>query len=204
MEKAILAIAVWVCVMIAWSAVKTTRSPRTRAMYAGLRPRHVGWGAVVLAGAWLVSEGTLQAVPATHWAWWREHDGASDVALGRPPVAIAWIIAAIALMVAGALPGFVWLEERIFRRGTERRGPLGRAGMAAVFGAGHVVLGAPVHAGIAIAAAGFAFSVFYLRAYRGRASRLDAMFESVRVHLAFDLVLVTTVVAGAFWLVMGD
>jgi hypothetical protein len=46
MKKAIQAVAVWVCVMIGCSAVKTTRSPRTRALYAGLRPRHVGWGAI--------------------------------------------------------------------------------------------------------------------------------------------------------------
>jgi hypothetical protein len=85
-------------------------------------------------------------------------------------------------------------EERLFRRGIERRTSLGRVAWALAFGLFHLVAGLPLFAAVALSVLGYYCSKRYMATYRklapvkGQAiARREAILESTRAHLGFNV-----------------
>lgn len=118
----------------------------------------------------------------------------------------AWIVmlvpAVLLTLIFFHLPNLARREEQMFRRGTELQGPGVRWYRQAKFGLMHMIMGIPIGITPGLMLAGGAFMGAYRRAYGVRQSRLDAMLESTRLHLAYNLIIVGICLLTA-WLAVG-
>ena len=170
-----------------------------RIVWRSMRPRHLWPAPLVLAGAalvgWLLSSyvgGIL------NWGWWAAVGGNGNVVLGNNADLFGaqgsrWVSAVMLLVLAVLMPNLVTWEERVFRRGSERRTPLLRAVWALAFGVVHVVAGVPLWAALALTVVGLYCSHVYMRTFRALApthgdavARRRAVLESTCAHLGFN------------------
>ena len=59
----------------------------------------------------------------------------------------------------------------------------------------HILVGIPIGAGLALSIGGAYFTSVYLRAWRATRSQAEALLESTRAHLGYNLVIVALVLA---------
>jgi hypothetical protein len=93
-----------------------------------------------------------------------------------PTAADAALVAGTSAFFVALLLLFPWLayvEERTFREGLERFGPLREVLSALRFGLVHLVMLIPVAAALAVGVAGFFYGRVYRRAYRRAAQRTE-------------------------------
>ena len=64
-----------------------------------------------------------------------------------------------------------------------------------LFGLVHALVGIPVGVALALSIGGAAFTLAYLRRYAATGLRREALAESTRLHLAYNLTIVGLVVA---------
>jgi hypothetical protein len=171
-----------------------TRS-RTVAVYKGLRPRHFGRGVLVLAVVATVAS-LLVRLPVLSFGWWTAIGGQGNPVTGVTDTtgtskATLIIPAVFALLLLLGLPLFVEREEEIFRQGAENRSSLENVRRAVLFGLVHAIVGIPLGVAVALSIGGFYFTWAYLRVWRGTRSQNAALLESIRCHLAYNLIIVT-------------
>jgi len=203
----VLAIQVAMIGCLGWSIRPTLRNPRYRIVVSGLRARHFGMGLAIIiptliAGAFLVAE-----VPLMDIGWFMFIGGGSNVALATPasesapsvskalPLALIAIVALIAPMAA-------FREERMFRRGTERQSARRRWTRQVIFGLVHMIMGIPLGAALSLSFAGGGLMRVYRRRFATTRSRHQAILESTRTHLAYNLVMLILVTAGTMILLL--
>ena len=167
----------------------------------GLRPRHFLLAVPVLAVVVSLALLTFQ-VPGLSFGWWTALGGQGNPVFGSaPPQTVgpfqAVIPVVFAVLLVLGLPLLVEGEEWIFRRGAERRSRWGNLRWAVYFGLVHALVGIPIGAALSLSAGGVYLTWTYLRMWRKTRSQEEALAESTRAHLAYNLVIVG-VVAVAF------
>ena len=169
-------------------------------LVAGLRPRHFLLAFPVLFAVLAVAT-PLLSVPGLDFGWWTELGGEGNPAVGVAPKSatpgvLETVIPAVfmTLLVIG-LPLLVEGEEWVFRRGAQDRSRAANARRAVLFGLVHAVIGIPIGVAMALSVGGFYFTWAYLRAWRATGSEDEALAESTRSHLAYNLVIATIVIA---------
>jgi hypothetical protein len=176
------------------------RSPRQRILIRGIRPRHFLMASMILPCT-LSAVGILLAGDTfLRWGWWTALGGEGNVIVGEaspsgqvlPDLILPILIVTPLLLSLGR---FALQEERIFRRGDERRRVRDRLLRSLVFGLCHLVMGIPIGAAIGLGVGGFGFSQVYLRRWHASRSRYQSVLDAARVHLAYNLIILGAVVA---------
>jgi hypothetical protein len=133
-----------------------------------------------------------------NWGWWSAMGGQGNVVLGNNEQLFGvtgshWVGRVMLVVVATLMPNLVTWEERLFRRGIERKTSLGRMAWSLAFGLFHLVAGLPLYAALALTVLGIYCSHSYMRTFRalegtkGTAlARRAAVLESTRAHLGFN------------------
>lgn len=173
------------------------RRSHTADLLRGVRLRHV-WPAPFVLAAVLATFLVLWLVPPLRFGWWSLLGGSGNIVFGTTeqtsgtPLEVV-VPVVFVLLLLPALPLLVEAEERRFRLGAESWSARRRLGRGLQFGLIHLVVGIPVAAALALAVAGWWFTVVYLRAYRRSGSRAEALGESTRAHLGYNIVVVVLV-----------
>jgi hypothetical protein len=164
----------------------------------GLRLRHFVPVPLVV-GLVLVSAIGLTSIPPLAFGWWTAIGGQGNPAFGvtdrtaGTPFELIVPFVFVALLVP-ALPLLVEREEQIFRLGAEAWSTPRRVGKTLLFGLVHALVGIPIGFALALSVGGAHFLLGYLRAWRRTGSRREALFESTRLHLAYNASIVALVV----------
>jgi len=173
------------------------RRSHTVELLRGVRFRHVWPVPFVLAAVVAVYAG-LSLVPPLRFGWWSLLGGQGNVVFGSTeqtsgtPLEVLVPVVFVVLLLP-ALPLFVEAEERRFRFGAEGWSTGRRLFRGLQFGLLHLVVGIPVAAALALTVGGWWFTWVYLRAYRRTRSGIEALAESTRAHLGYDMVVVALV-----------
>jgi hypothetical protein len=156
----------------------------------GLRPRHFAPVPLLLTAV-LVAASLLVQLPILDFGWWTALGGegnpvfgSTERTRGTPLEVIVPIV--FVLLLLPALPLFARREEELFRLGAERWSPARRVWKALQFGLVHALIGIPIGVALALSIGGAWFQRVYLRAYDRTGSRLEALLESTRAHLAYN------------------
>lgn len=197
-QAAIYAVQVAVLLLVWRRVLQSLRNPRQRIVLRGLRPPHFLTAfAIMICTAAAI--GILLSGPAfLRWGWWTALGGNGNVIFGTAQASgqsLSDVILPI-LIVAPLLLSLAWFalqEERIFRRGDESRGIVGRVSRSLVFGLAHLIMGIPIGAAIALGVGGFGFSQVYRRQWHRSRSRYRSVLASARVHLAYNLIIIVLV-----------
>jgi len=182
-------------VMGARQAVR--RRSHALALVRGVGFRHV-WPVPFVLAAVLAAYGVLSLVPPLRFGWWSLLGGQGNVVFGstEQTSGTPWEVVVpvvFVLLLLPALPLFVEAEERRFRAGAERWSNRRRVVRGLQFGLLHLVVGIPIAAALALAVGGWWFTWVYLRAYRRTESGAEALAESTRAHLGYDMVVIALV-----------
>ncbi len=199
-NAAVLVVQLLVLALLVFRASQSLRNPRQRIVLRGIRPRHFALALRVLAGVLIAVLMLLAPNTVLRWGWWESLGGTGNVIFAQSSHPAEWIsrvalpiLIVIALLVSLSL--FALHEERAFRRGDEARGTGERLWRSLLFGLAHLVMGIPIGAALGLGVGGFGFSQAYRRRWRESGSRLQSVLESARVHLAYNLMLVSLVAA---------
>jgi hypothetical protein len=192
---AVLGVQLGMLVMLTRSLRPALRNPRYRVILAGLRARHFGRALGLFVVTGFIATVLIGRVPLMDVGWFGLLGGSGNIVVAqadaprnavRLSLFLPFALIAFACLIA---PIAAFREERIFRRGTERQSPARRWWRQLVFGLTHLIMGIPVGAALAIGVTGGGFMGVYRRHYARRASRLDAVLESTRTHIAYNLVI---------------
>jgi len=173
------------------------RRSHTVVLLRGVRIRHV-WPVPFVLAAVLAAYGALSLVPPLRFGWWTLLGGQGNVVFGstEQTSGTPWEVVVpvvFVLLLLPALPLLVEAEERRFRAGAEGWTMRRRVVRGLEFGLLHLVVGIPVAAALALAVGGWWFTWVYLRAYRRTRSGTEALAESTRAHLGYDMVVIALV-----------
>lgn len=139
----------------------------------------------------------------------------------QPPALLMVGITAFLVLLLLLFPWLAYVEERTFRQGLERAGPLRQVASALRFGLIHLIMLIPVAAALAIAVAGFVYGRVYRGAYRRAAQhreevavplggsvmvapsqarvRTEAVLASTVWHTTFNSLIVLLVLVSFIW-----
>lgn len=183
-----------------FEAARSSVEARARmlAIVRGLRTRHfvraVPVVVVIVATAWVLIQ-----LPVLSFGWWTMIGGAGNPAVGVTEkdygvVSVIVPLSFIGLLIVG-LPLLVAREEWLFRRGAERRGTATNVGRSVLFGLAHALVGIPIGAALALSIGGLYLTRSYLDGWRETRTEAGALLESTRAHLAYNLTILTLVLA---------
>lgn len=187
--------------ILVWLRVgNSLRSSRQRIVLRGVRPRHFLIACMILTGVAAAVGLLLGADTFLRWGWWSILGGSGNVILGQAQASgqiLSDLILPMLIVtpLALSLGRFALYEERIFRRGDEKRGIGGRLARSLVFGLAHLIMGIPIGAGIALGVGGFGFSQVYLSRWRKSASRYQSVLDAARVHVAYNFIIIGVAIA---------
>ncbi|MEO7555075.1 MAG: hypothetical protein ABIV94_00550 [Acidimicrobiales bacterium] len=178
-------------------AVSRQGRGHVRELVSGLRVRHfaVAVPALAAVGAAAVA---LASLPGLSWGWWTAIGGVGNPVTGGTErttgTVLEWLVPLVFLvLLLPALPLFAEAEERMFRLGSERRSRWGRIAKSVQFGLTHALIGIPIGAALGLSLGGAYFTWAYLRRWRATESQREAVLESTRAHLAYNVVVVALV-----------
>jgi hypothetical protein len=171
---------------------------RVARIMRGLRVRHFALALVVLPVVFATIV-VLVSIPGLSFGWWTALGGLGNPVTGSTErtagTALEWLIPVVFLaLLVPALPLFAEAEERMFRLGSEKRTQWGRLGKAVQFGLIHALIGIPIGAALGLSVGGLYFTWCYLRVHRRTGSVYEAIFESTRAHLAYNLVVLALII----------
>jgi hypothetical protein len=171
---------------------------KTLGVVQGLRWRHFA-GAIpivvlIVATAWMLIQ-----LPVLSFGWWSMIGGEGNPVVGVTEkdygiVSVVIPLFFIGLLIVG-MPLLVAREEWVFRRGAEKRGTAANLGRSVVFGLAHAVIGIPIGAALALSIGGLYLTWSYLEGWKETRSQTGALLESTRAHLAYNLTIITLVLA---------
>ena len=181
-----------------FEAARSSVEARARmlAIVRGLRWRHFVRAlpivVVIVATAWVLIQ-----LPVLSFGWWTMIGGEGNPVVGVTAkdygiVSVVIPLLFIGLLIIG-LPLLVAREEWVFRRGAEQRGTLANVGRSVLFGLAHAVVGIPIGAALALSIGGLYLTWCYLERWRETRSESEALLESTRAHLAYNLTIITLV-----------
>jgi hypothetical protein len=172
---------------------------RLQEIWRGVRVRHflLAFPALFVVATAVIA---LASLPLLSWGWWTAIGGIGNPVTGGTErtagTALEWFVPAVFIvLLLPALPLFAEAEERIFRLGSERRTAWGRVGKGVQFGLTHAIIGIPIGAALGLSFGGWYFTWAYMRRWRATGSRHEAMLESTRTHLAYNVVVVGVIAA---------
>jgi hypothetical protein len=142
----------------------------------------------------------LVQIPLLNFGWWSALGGVGNPVTGNTErtagTALEWLIPlCFIVLLVPALPLFAEAEERIFRLGSEQRTQWQRFLKGIQFGLIHALIGIPIGAALALSIGGWYFTWWYLWNFRRTNSASQAMLESTRAHLAYNLTVVVIILA---------
>jgi hypothetical protein len=177
------------------AARSTDARQRTLVIARGLRLRHLLLAPLVMMGV-LITAGVLYQVKPLQFGWWTALGGTGNIITGSTTrthgTALEWIVPAFFLsLVFPLLPLFAAREEEMFRLGAENWSTGRRIRRGLEFGLVHLIMGIPIAVALALSVGGWYFTWAYLRGYRRTGSQWEAMMESTRSHLAYNLEIIT-------------
>lgn len=174
-----IALVIVVLVLLARAArVAWGRRELARAVWGGIRPRHVVGSIGLLVVVVSVAVLAAAAVPAlgrglgdlfatTGNAVFVPVDVAAEAtgatSTAGPNLAFLAVVTVFLGLLGLLLPWFAFVEEEVFRAGAEAWGLPRRLLAALVFGAAHLVMLVPLAAALGIAVAGFVYGEVYRR-----------------------------------------
>ena len=164
----------------------------------GLRLRHFLPVPLVVALVLVAAIG-MSSLPLLSFGWWTAIGGQGNPAFGvtdrtaGTPFELVVPMLFVGLLIP-ALPLLVEREEQLFRLGAESWSTPKRIGKTLLFGLVHALVGIPIGFALALSIGGAHFLLGYLRAWRATGSRREALFESTRLHLAYNATIVVLVV----------
>jgi hypothetical protein len=171
---------------------------KTLGVVQGLRSRHfvraVPIVAVIVSTAWVLIQ-----LPVLSFGWWSVLGGEGNPVVGVTEkdygiVSVVLPLFFIGLLIVG-MPLLVAREEWVFRRGAEARGTAMNVGRSLVFGLAHAVIGIPIGAALALSIGGLYLTRCYLEGWKETRTQTGALLESTRAHLAYNLTIITLVLA---------
>jgi hypothetical protein len=171
---------------------------KTLAVVRGLRWRHFV-RAVPVVLVIVATAAVLIQLPVLSFGWWTMIGGQGNPVVGVTDkdygiVSVVIPLFFIGLLIVG-LPLLVAREEWVFRRGAERRGSVDNVGRSVLFGLAHAVVGIPIGAALALSIGGLYLTWCYLERWRETRSESEALLESTRAHLAYNLTIIGLVLA---------
>lgn len=166
---------------------------RTVRIVRGMRPRHFLGAPPILVLVLLLSLLLVQ-VPGLEFGWWTFIGGQGNPVFGQTDVTAGTVLEWLVPLVFGVLlilclPVFAEREEMVFRLGAEGWSWPRRLLRSVQFGVVHAVIGVPIGVALALSAGGVYFTFAYLRGYR-RGGREQALLESTRTHLGYNMTIV--------------
>jgi hypothetical protein len=171
---------------------------KTLGVVQGLRARHfvraVPIVVVIVSTAWVLIQ-----LPVLSFGWWSVIGGEGNPVVGVTEedygiVSVVLPLFFIGLLIVG-MPLLVAREEWVFRRGAEARGTAMNVARSLVFGLAHAVIGIPIGAALALSIGGLYLTRCYLEGWRETRTQTGALLESTRAHLAYNLTIITLVLA---------
>jgi hypothetical protein len=171
---------------------------KTLGVVQGLRSRHfvraVPIVVVIVSMAWVLIQ-----LPVLSFGWWSVIGGEGNPVVGVTEedygiVSVVLPLFFIGLLIVG-MPLLVAREEWVFRRGAEARGTAMNVGRSLVFGLAHAVIGIPIGAALALSIGGLYLTRCYLEGWKETRTQTGALLESTRAHLAYNLTIITLVLA---------
>jgi hypothetical protein len=171
---------------------------KTLGVVQGLRARHfvraVPIVVVIVSTAWVLIQ-----LPVLSFGWWSVIGGEGNPVVGVTEedygiVSVVLPLFFIGLLIVG-MPLLVAREEWVFRRGAETRGTAMNVARSLVFGLAHAVIGIPIGAALALSIGGLYLTRCYLKGWRETRTQTGALLESTRAHLAYNLTIITLVLA---------
>jgi hypothetical protein len=171
---------------------------KTLGVVQGLRGRHfvraVPIVVVIVSTAWVLIQ-----LPVLSFGWWSVIGGEGNPVVGVTEedygiVSVVLPLFFIGLLIVG-MPLLVAREEWVFRRGAEARGTAMNVGRSLVFGLAHAVIGIPIGAALALSIGGLYLTRCYLEGWKETRTQTGALLESTRAHLAYNLTIITLVLA---------
>jgi hypothetical protein len=171
---------------------------KTLGVVQGLRARHfvraVPIVVVIVSTAWVLIQ-----LPVLSFGWWSVIGGEGNPVVGVTEedygiVSVVLPLFFIGLLIVG-MPLLVAREEWVFRRGAEARGTAMNVARSLVFGLAHAVIGIPIGAALALSIGGLYLTRCYLKGWRETRTQTGALLESTRAHLAYNLTIITLVLA---------
>jgi hypothetical protein len=169
---------------------------KTLSVVRGLRWRHfvraLGIVVLIVPTAWVMIQ-----LPVLSFGWWSMIGGEGNPVVGVTErdygiVSVVVPLFFIGLLIVG-LPLLVSREEWVFRRGAERRGSTDNVARSVLFGLAHAVVGIPIGAALALSIGGFYLTWCYLEGWKRTRSQTQALLESTRAHLAYNLTIIAMV-----------
>lgn len=158
-----------VLVSFAWE-VNRLRGRSERITYVAV-VRGVRWWmvptAIVLLTAMTPLCLWLNRIPGLRLSWWYAVGGQGSIVFGRTHASALDIATAalIPMCFAGLVPRLAYLEEDLFRAGSEQHRFPRVLGTSILFGLMHSVVGAPLSAALALSVAGLAYHAVYRAAF---------------------------------------
>jgi hypothetical protein len=195
---------------LGWEALRL-RDPDERRRYGAVIAQMRWWmvpTVLALLGAVLCVYLGLARVSLFRLSWWCAIGGAGNPVLGRAPGAPWWATGAFALCFACLVPRLAYLEEEVFRSGSEEHGTVRVLGTSVLFGLMHAVVGVPLGAALALSIAGVAyhgayrvgFTRFHAGGWEGdRSSPWDASPEESGLELAQSRRILAAGLADRHW-----
>lgn len=193
----------------------TLRSPQQRrrlwARYRWLRVSSA-WHALVAATLVIGVAVVLAAwFPVLDFSWWSLLGGEGNarvaaVSSQAAPALPSWLPWLPVLTVPSLLilaPALAHAEERVFRRGAERRTALANAGRAGAFGAVHMIVGVPLWGAAALAVMGLYLNRQYRRRFERTRSAVAATQHVTAIHLTYNLFFLSLLAAALSLALMG-
>jgi hypothetical protein len=171
---------------------------KTLGVVQGLRARHfvraVPIVVVIVSTAWVLIQ-----LPVLSFGWWSVIGGEGNPVVGVTEedygiVSVVLPLFFIGLLIVG-MPLLVAREEWVFRRGAEARGTAMNVARSLVFGLAHAVIGIPIGAALALSIGGLYLTRCYLEGWKETRTQTGALLESTRAHLAYNLTIITLVLA---------
>jgi hypothetical protein len=171
---------------------------KTLAVVRGLRWRHFARSVpivvLIVLTAWVLIQ-----LPVLSFGWWSMIGGEGNPVVGVTErdygiVSVVIPLFFIGLLIVG-LPLLVAREEWVFRRGAENRGTFANVGRSVLFGLAHAVIGIPIGAALALSIGGLYLTWCYLEGWKETRTQSGALLESTRAHLAYNLTIITLVLA---------
>lgn len=193
----------------------TLRSPQQRrrlwARYRWLRLGRAGHAFVAITLVIAVAAVLAAWFPVLDFSWWSLMGGqgnarVASVSSASAPDIPSWLPWLPVLTIPSLLilaPALAHAEERMFRRGAERRSTLANAGRAGAFGALHMVVGVPVWGAAALAVMGLYLNRQYRNHFNRTGSAVAATQHVTAIHLTYNLVLLSLLAAAVSLALVG-
>lgn len=176
-----------------------------KAVWSRVRPSML-WQLPPVLAAVIGTFVVLSGIPALDIGWSRIVTGENRNMFTAPLTGLPPVVGVLFMgVLMFVMPGIVYVEERMFRRGHEDWA--GMALWSLLFGLAHMVAGISLSVALTLAVPGFFFALKYRQAYRRHwlnglfvdDARDAAALESAAWHLAYNTMVL---VVGVVWVVM--